>query len=141
MSDSVFVDSNVLIYALDNTAGAKHLRARALLGEIWERGNGTLSIQVLQEVFVNVTRKIPKPLPIATAREVISTYRYWVKRTTTVETVLRGIDIQATAQLSFWDSLIIAAAEEADAETLYSEDLQHGRTVAGVTIINPFVTS
>ncbi len=136
-----FVDTNVLIYAHDRDAGLKHERARELLIRLWNDGNGCLSTQVLQEFFVNVTKKIPQPLPTPMAREVIGTYLPWVRVATDGEMVLRAAEIADVWQTSFWDGMIVAAAERAGALELLSEDLQHGQQLAGVTVVNPFFES
>jgi predicted nucleic acid-binding protein len=138
MSELVFVDSNVLIYAHDADAGRKRDRAVAKLRELWESGTGRMSVQVLQEFYVNVTRKIATPVAQSIARETVNSYGAWVREPTTPATVTRAIDIVALAQIAFWDALIVASAEQAGATTLYSEDLGAGQTIAGVTIVNPF---
>lgn len=138
MSDVVFVDSNVLIYAHDADAGSKRDRAVEKLRLLWESGAGRLSVQVLQEFYVNVTKKLATPVSRSTAREVISSYGAWVLEPTTPETVTRAIDISAMAQIMFWDALIVASAEQVQASQIYSEDLNAGQTIAGVTIVNPF---
>lgn len=136
-----FVDSNILIYAHDTAAGNKHTEAISLLQSLWTTRQGVLSVQVLQEVFVNVTRKIHKPLPAHIAREIIETYRLWVYQPTGAETILHAIDLQTRLGFSFWDSLIVTSALEAECEWLYSEDLQHGQIIEQrLRIVNPFVT-
>lgn len=137
MSDVVFVDSNILIYAHDADAGPKRVRAVEKLRELWGSGTGRLSVQVLQEFYVNVTRKLATPVARSTAREVVSSYAAWVREPTTSDTVLRAIDIAEMAQLMFWDALIVASAEEVQATYIYSEDLNAGQTIAGVKIFNP----
>ena len=77
MTDKPFVDTNILIYAHDLDAGAKHQQAAELICQLWENGGGVLSIQVLQEFYVNITQKIPQPISFATARGIIDTYRAW----------------------------------------------------------------
>jgi predicted nucleic acid-binding protein len=139
MTAPVFVDSNVLVYAHDLDAGAKRTAAAALLERLWEAQGGVLSIQVLQEFYVNVTRKIPRPVALAQAREVLRLYRPWIRHETSVETVLRASEIAELARISFWDGLVVASAEEAGCAELASEDLAHGQTVAGVKIVNPFL--
>lgn len=139
MTDVVFVDSNILIYAHDADAGAKRIRAAAKLRELWESGGGRLSVQVLQEFFVNVTRKLGTPVARSTAREVVSSYGAWIHEPTTAGTVTRAIDIAEMAQLQFWDALIVAAAEQTDANRIYSEDLNAGQKIAGVEIVNPLI--
>jgi predicted nucleic acid-binding protein len=139
MSDVAFVDSNILIYAHDRDASSKRERAAAVLDTLWESGDGRLSVQVLQEFFVNATGKLNTPLARTTAREVVQTYAVWVRESTTANTVTRAIDIAELAQLSFWDALIVASAEQAGATLLYSEDLNDGQKIVGVTVRNPLV--
>lgn len=138
MSDSQFVDSNILIYAHDEDAGAKRRVAAAKLAELWESGQGCLSTQVLQEFFVNVTRKIKAPLAHGVAREVVRTYAVWLNVPITAATILRATEIGEVWQLSFWDSMIVASAEENRAANLLTEDLNHGQIIAGIEIVNPF---
>jgi predicted nucleic acid-binding protein len=137
MSVVTFVDSNILIYAHDLDAGEKRERAVTRLQALWDMGTGRLSVQVLQEFYVNVTRKLATPVARSTAREVIKTYGVWVPRATTVETVTRATNIAEFAQLSFWDALIVASAEEVGAEEILSEDLNDRQVIAGIRIINP----
>jgi predicted nucleic acid-binding protein len=137
MSGIAFVDSNVLIYAHDRDAGSKRELARALCSQLWTEHAGVLSVQVLQEFFVTVTRKLKTPIARAQAREVVRTYAPWVISPTTPETVLRATELSETAGIDFWDALIVAAAEQSGAETLYSEDLNDGQLIAGVRVVNP----
>jgi predicted nucleic acid-binding protein len=141
MTVVVFVDSNILIYAHDADAGVKRDRAMAKLRELWDSENGRLSIQVLQEFYVNATQKLSTPLARSTAREIIKAYGAWVRHATSVETVTRATELAELARISFWDALIVASAEEADAEEIYSEDLNDGQTIAGVKIINPLAAA
>lgn len=134
----VFVDTNVLLYAHDLDAGAKRDLAASRLEQLWDDQTGALSVQVLQEFFVNVMRKISRPVAVAQAREVVRLYRPWVRHETTVDTVLRAREIAELAQVSFWDGLIVASAEESGCEELFSEDLSSGQIIAGVRITNPF---
>lgn len=137
MSAVVFVDSNILIYAHDLDAGVKRERAAAKLRELWDSGTGRLSVQVLQEFYVNVTQKLATPIARSTAREVIKTYGVWIRRATTVDTVTRATEIADLARISFWDALIVASAEEIAAEELLSEDLNDGQAIAGIKVANP----
>jgi predicted nucleic acid-binding protein len=138
MSGIAFVDSNVLIYAHDRDAGPKRELARELFGRLWSEHAGVLSVQVLQEFFVTVTRKLQSPIARAQAREVVRAYAPWVVSPTTPGTVLRATELSEASGIDFWDALIVASAEEAGAEILYSEDLNHGQLIAGVRIVNPF---
>jgi predicted nucleic acid-binding protein len=134
-----FVDTNVLIYAYDLDAGSKQATAAALIEQLWQDGNGVISVQVLQEFLVNVTRKIAIPLPLPQARELVRSYRVWVRQPNDVATTLRATELMELASLSFWDALIIASAEAAGCHELLSEDLNPNQTIAGVRIVNPFL--
>ncbi len=139
MTGKVFVDSNVLVYAHDADAGAKQKRAAEALRELWETRSGRLSTQVLQEFYVNVTRKIKTPVPQPLARETVRNYAPWVQSLITPQTVVRASEIGETWRLSFWDSMILAAAEQSRATKLLTEDLNHGEIIAGIRIVNPFL--
>src|SRR3972149_2724846 len=111
MSDELqFVDTNVLIYAHDKSAGAKHEQARTLVEDLWEAGNGCLSIQVLQEFYVNVTRKIARPLDSETAKSIVADLGQWAIHSPDVGDVLDAIAAQQKHGLSFWDAMIVISA-------------------------------
>src|SRR6516164_7875118 len=114
MSASTFVDTNILIYAHDSDAGRKYEIAGRLLRDLWGQRDGVLSLQVLQEFYVNVTRKIAKPLPKGSARAVVDSYRAWCVDTTAAE-ILAAFRIEDEAGIGFWDALIVAAACKAGA--------------------------
>ncbi|MGH8201140.1 MAG: PIN domain-containing protein [Steroidobacteraceae bacterium] len=137
MSGVAFVDSNILIYAHDLDAGVKRERAVAKLRELWNSETGRLSVQVLQEFYVNATQKLVTPIARSTAREIIKTYGVWVHHATTVETVTRATEISDLVRISFWDALIVASAEEVDADELLSEDLNAGQAIVGIRVVNP----
>jgi predicted nucleic acid-binding protein len=137
MSAKTFVDTNILVYAHDVDDRSKHELARAALRELWNDGAGILSPQVLQEFYVNVTRKIATPLAKDAARLVVSTYAIWCVDVTSAD-VAAAFRIEDEAKIGFWDALIIASAAKAGAERLLSEDLNAGQTIAGVLIENPF---
>lgn len=138
MSADTFVDTNILIYAYDRDAENKHDIAATLLRDLWRTKNGIISTQVLQEFYVNVTAKIPKPLTPTTARSVICIYTAWQIEINTPETILLASEIQERNRLSFWDAMIVAAACQSDAKKILTEDLNHGQIVEGVCIENPF---
>ena len=133
-----FVDTNILIYAEDRDAKGKHDVARALLVDLWESREGVVSVQVLQEFYVNVTKKLKKPLTVAKAKEIIEEYLTWTVVDNTGRMVVNAIDLQRKAQLSFWDSLIVQAAIQSGCDRLYSEDMSAGQRFGPVTIVNPF---
>jgi predicted nucleic acid-binding protein len=91
----------------------------------------------MQEFYVSVTRKLDTPVARSTAREVVSAYGAWIREPTTVETVLRAAHISDLSQISFRDALIVAAAEQADADQVLSENLSGGQSIAGMRIVNP----
>ncbi len=141
MSDRVFLDTNILLYAYDVDAGNKHRVARDLVCRLWNENTGVLSTQVLQEFYVNVTAKIPTPLAPARARSVLRNYLAWHVETNSAESVLMASEVQEQNRLSFWDALIVVAASNAGASMLYSEDLNHDQMIEGVRVCNPFFDS
>ena len=135
---TTFVDTNILIYAHDVDQKEKHPIARMLVTELLKTRRGVLSPQVLQEFYVNVTRKIAKPLSKRAAREIVEDFRVWCIDTTAAE-VATAFRIEDEARISFWDALICASALKAGAEVILSEDMNAGQKVAGIRIENPFL--
>ena len=133
-----FVDTNVLVYAEDRDAKAKHDVARDLIVELWDDRNGVLSVQVLQEFYVNVTRKLKKPLTNAKALEVVEEYLTWTIVENTGKLLTNAIELQQRAHLSFWDAMVVQAAIEAGCDKLYSEDLNVGQRFGSLVVVNPF---
>src|SRR6266853_1338965 len=138
MSGRTFVDTNVLIYAHDVDAKAKHEVAKSVLRELWSQRTGVLSAQVLQEFYVNVTRKIPSPLSKDLARLVVSSYAVWCLETTPTE-ILAAFRIEDESRIGFWDALIVSSAAKLGATRILSEDLNAGQRIAGILVVNPFV--
>jgi len=137
MTGKTFVDTNVLIYAHDKDASTKHQIAKAVLRELWSERAGVLSMQVLQEFYVNVTRKIATPLPKDSARLVVNTYAIWCTEITPAE-ISAAFRIEDESQIGFWDALIVSAAAKSGASRILSEDLSAGQRISGVLIENPF---
>lgn len=137
-SDRTFVDTNVLIYAHDVDAGRKHEIAKNLLRTLWSHRAGILSTQVLQEFYVNATRKIRKPLTKPEARSVVDTYAPWCVDGITTSDLAAAFQVEDRARIGFWDALIVAVAARAGARRVVSEDLNAGQSIAGITIHNPF---
>lgn len=136
--DKLFIDTNIIIYAYDVTAGKKHETAREMITELWDSGLGVISTQVLQEFFVNVVQKIPKPIDLQQAKEIVRDFLKWQVVVNTGESIVDAIDICIRFGYSFWDSMIIEAAIKGGATILISEDLQDGQVISGVAIRNPF---
>ena len=134
-----FVDTNVLLYAYDAGEVAKQPVAKATLDQLWRERNGTLSTQVLQEFYSVATRKLDPPVRRPEAREIIDLYAAWPVVVIDPSLILAATRIEEAHQLSLWDALIVEAARVAGAERLLTEDLQHGQTIEGVRIENPFL--
>src|SRR5262245_9164530 len=137
MSVKTFVDTNVMIYAYDVDAHTKHDTAKGILRNLWSRRIGALSVQVLQEFYVNVTRKIASPLPKSSARAIVESYVVWCVDTTPAE-ISAAFRIEDEAHISFWDALIIAAARKAGADRILTEALNAGQIISGIRTENPF---
>ena len=137
MSAKVFIDTNVLVYAHDIDAGRKQRTAENILLSIRQDRSGAVSMQVLQEFYTTVTRKLASPLPKEEARAIIDDFAYWCVETTPEE-IKWAFRIEDEARIGFWDALIVAAAIKAGATRILSEDLNPGQTIAGIQIENPF---
>ena len=132
-----FLDTNVLLYSISRDAreAAKRERAVALL----ERDEGALSVQVLQEFYVQATRSTrPDPLPHDIAAGLIATWTRFTVQDITLSILMGALEITTSHGLSYWDSAIVAAARALGCRELYSEDMSHGQEIEGVIIINPF---
>jgi len=139
MSAKTFVDTNVLIYAHDIDARTKHQLAKSILQELWTDQAGVLSMQVLQEFYVNVTRKIPSPLPKDVARLLVNSYAVWCIETTPAE-ISAAFRIEDESRIGFWDALIVASAAKCGAVRILSEDRNAEQKIAGIRIENPFAS-
>jgi len=137
MSDKAFLDTNILVYAHEPGTGIKHERARAIIEKLWETGGGILSTQVLQELCVSLHRKMARPWTVDETRSLILNYMEWQIVVNTPDSVVEALAIEARYQISFWDALIIHAAESSGAEILYSEDLSDGQIYGSVRVVNP----
>lgn len=133
-----FIDTNVLVYAHDRSAGKKYERARKLLTNLWESRQGCISIQVLQEFYVTVVQKTSKPILTDKAARIITDLKEWNVHIPDVNDILYAIDIQQRNKLSFWDSLIICSAKKLNCDVIWSEDLNHGQYYEEIVVMNPF---
>jgi predicted nucleic acid-binding protein len=134
-SDEVFVDTNILVYAHDLDAGAKRDRAGDLVLGFWSGPvYPFISVQVLQELYVNLVKKKVQP---AEARQVVMDYSLWRVVDNTVAVLSDAMDMQRRFKLSLWDALIVSAAKHAGAKFIASEDLQDGQSFDGVRVKNP----
>jgi len=133
-----FVDTNVLVYALAADDARRSPRAQALLRELMSAEVFRTSTQVLQELLVTLTRKIKTPLSPPQALHYLDQIAAWPITVLDYHTMRDAIELSVTATLSFWDALVVVAAARSGAKRLYTEDLQDGRTILGVEIVNPF---
>ena len=139
MTGKVFVDTNVLVYAHDSTAGEKHRRAVSLVSEFWENGSGCLSVQVLQELYVTVTQKVPRPMEAGRAVQIMRDLSIWTVHEPGIEDVVAAVELQLRYRISFRDAMILRSAVRLNCETLWSEDLNPGQVFDGVALKNPFM--
>jgi predicted nucleic acid-binding protein len=133
-----FVDANILVYAFDSSAGRKQQVAHALLETLWESKNGCVSVQVLQEFFVTVTKQVTRPLAVEDAAARIRELAAWRVFAPTAEDVLAALALHDQANIGFWDAMIVLAASESGCDVLWTEDLNDGQSLRGVRIRNPF---
>jgi predicted nucleic acid-binding protein len=134
-----FVDTNLLVYAYDSSAGKKWKTSLEVLSLLWINRTGVLSTQVIQELFVSLTQKVRNPISPQAAKEIISDLLRWPLIVNDGGTILGAVDLQIKYHFSFWDSLILQAAITSKSEFLLSEDFQHGQVIESVTILDPFL--
>lgn len=139
MTVKTFVDTNILVYAYDRGAGAKHVQAQRAIEDLWEQGDGVLSTQVLQEFYVNVRRKSRRPISINSARSLVADYMAWDPIVNDGTSILEAMDVERRDKISFWDALIVVAAQKGEVDVILSEDFSHGRKFGSVTVVNPFI--
>jgi predicted nucleic acid-binding protein len=141
MAHRFFVDTNILIYAHNPRAGQKHERARRLIEHLWSTGEGVLSTQILQELCINLRRKVAHALPTDEIRRLVRDYLSWEIVVNTPDSVIEALEIEAHYKISFWDALVMQAAETSGAAVLYSEDLATGQSYGTIKVVNPLTDS
>lgn len=136
MSVEVFVDTNVLYYAHTESPDPRHAFARTRLRTLWDQpGSAAISVQVLQELHVNLVRKAG--LPAAQSADLVGQYLSWRVIDNDRALLKAAFEVQSRFQLSFWDCLIVAAAQRAGAAVLWSEDLSDTQRYGELTVVNP----
>jgi predicted nucleic acid-binding protein len=138
MPATVFVDTNVLLYARDSSEAGKQRRALEWMAALWDTRRGRISVQVLQEYYSVATTKLDPPRRREDAREDVLSLQSWRPSATGVEGIERAWDLQDRFDLSWWDALIVAAALAGRCRFLLSEDFQDGMVMEGLTVIDPF---
>jgi predicted nucleic acid-binding protein len=132
-----FLDTNVLFYALDNSAGAKHERAEVLLTELWLSRQGCVSIQVLQELYVSCTRRL-KGITPEDLHRIVEDLSRWRVFSPAARDVLAAIDLHKRYRVSFWDAMIVHSANRLGCAVLWTEELNAGQRIGNVEVKNPF---
>lgn len=135
-----FVDSNLFVYSHDASAGRKREVAGDLISGLWRSREGCVSVQVLQELFVNLTRKVPRPLSARDAATLVDDLCAWTVHSPEPREVLSAIELHERAGVSFRDAMILTSARSLGCRILYSEDLNPGQSYDGVEVINPFLS-
>ncbi len=141
MIDNVFVDTNIVLYARDSSEPDKQGIASRLLDDLWENRNGRISVQVLNEFFVNATRKLEPGLSANEAWDDVEALGAWNPLPLDMPLLVRANAVHGRYGLSWWDSMIVAAAEACGCSRIYSEDLSNGAVYFGITVVNPFQES
>ncbi|MHB8719761.1 MAG: PIN domain-containing protein [Candidatus Dormibacteria bacterium] len=133
-----FVDTSVLAYAHDTDSPVKRLRAATLLDDVGRARTLSVSVQVLQELFVTLTRKLPTRLSPRDAGDIVADLCTFTVHEPTWRDVLAAIELSDGSQLSLWDAMLVRSASQLGCTTLWTEDLTHGQVIAGVEVRNPF---
>lgn len=133
-----FLDTNILVYAFEKASSPKKRVAEGLVNELIDQDRLRLSTQVLQELFVALTRKASQPCPVEEALAVLDDLAAWPVMVIDVPAIRAAARLAVQARLSCWDSLIVVAAARAGASVLYTEDLNDGQEILGVRVRNPF---
>jgi predicted nucleic acid-binding protein len=133
-----FVDTNVLVYAFEKTDSAKKRTARRLVTELMDTDRLRLSTQVLQELFVTLTRKAAVHCTGEEALAVLEDLAAWPLTVVDFPVIRAAVELSGKASLSFWDSLVVVSATNSGASVLYTEDLNNGQKILGVRVTNPF---
>ncbi len=139
MNDKLFFDTNILVYANDSSEKVKQEIARSLLKDSLIKQNGVISVQVLSEFWVTVTQKIKNPLSVEIAEKELELFQLMEIVSLDYSLFKDALRFQQLIQISYWDSLILAASHSAGCKTIYTEDLNHGQITAGMERCNPFV--
>ncbi len=140
MTGSVFVDTNVLVYRHDLTNPLKQSRADDWYRLLWRQHCGRLSFQVLQELYSTLTRKLKPGLEASKARQIVCVLAQWRPVPIDVDILERAWLLEERYTMSWWDALIVAAAQACECNVLLTEDLQHGQTFGALRVVDPFAS-
>lgn len=135
---SEFLDTNVLLYAYDAAAGAKHETARELVLRLARSGHAAVSVQVLQEFYVNAVRKVAEPMSPSMARDRLQAFSRWIVHVPVAGDVIAASALSEDHTLSFWDAMVVNSAAALGCSILWTEDLNDSQIISGVRIRSPF---
>lgn len=141
MTDTYFADTNVLVYARDSSDPEKQSRAREWMAHLWDSGRGRTSVQVLNEYYWVVTRKLSVAMSCEDARQDIRALCAWQPVDLDEALIRRAWFVEDRYHLAYWDALIVAGSQTAGCRYLLTEDLSHGQDLDGVEVVDPFVMS
>lgn len=133
-----FVDTNIFLYAYDLSEPVKKKQAELLVSTLWQSKHGAISIQVLQELYVNLTRKLPKRISSELAVQIITGLGQWHLHKPTLPDLQRAIELEKAFSISFWDAMIVSSALQMGCKVLWTEDLNSGQYINDLVIRNPF---
>lgn len=136
---TTFVDTSVLLYARDDGHAEQQGLAAAWLDHLWQSSTGRVSAQVLNEYYVNATRKLRRPITTDAARADVADLAEWQPVGIDEALIAAAWQIEDRYGLHFWDALVVAAAHAAGCDTLLTEDLQDGQDLDGLVVVNPFL--
>ncbi len=140
MKDNYFIDTNIFIYTFDQRETKKREKAKKIIKKAFTDGKGFISILVIQEFFNVATKKFESPMAVLEAKDYMDkVFKLLNVIHPNYDIISQGLDVSAITQYSFYDSLIISAAQEAECKVLYSEDFQHGQMIQKLKIENPFL--
>jgi predicted nucleic acid-binding protein len=138
MNDKVFFDTNILVYANDSAESRKQKIARNLIKKALSEQTAVISVQVLSEFWVTATQKIKNPLPESVAEKELELFELMDIVDVSLSVFQDAVKMKKLFSLSFWDSLILSAADSANCKIVYSEDMQDGQIISDMRIVNPF---
>jgi len=136
-SSRTFLDTNILVYSEDGSEPTKQMKALELIKEHLQNRTGAVSLQVLQEYFVTVTKKLK--LDADLARSKVEIFARFHVAEPAVSDILAAIDFHRLHGVSYWDALILRCARQTGCTVLLTEDMQHGQRIDGLRIVNPFL--
>lgn len=138
-SDYIFVDTNIIVYCFDDANQVKKRKSIEIMEDLWDSQKGVLSLQVLKEFFVTVTRKLVNKMDFNDAKKVVYDLMTWNLFIGTKTSFIKAIEIVERYGFSIWDASVLTSAIMSNCGIIYTEDLQNNQIIEGVRVVNPFV--